>query len=75
MKKENYDVCARILSMGKAHHAFTGTGSIAAAAAACVKGSIMAWGRGSELKGNEFLKLGHPAGTLDVGAKVDFING
>ena len=40
--KHSIDVLARIVSMGKLHHAFTGTGSIALAVAAALPGASIA---------------------------------
>ncbi|KPF66366.1 3-methylitaconate isomerase [beta proteobacterium AAP99] len=61
------DLLARILSMGKLHHAFTGTGSVALAAASAVPGTIA-----SEIAGQRsHLRIGHTSGVLDVGAKAE----
>jgi len=65
---ERIDVLARIMSMGRLHHAFTGTGSIALAVAAALPGSVV----------NEVARtlpglptrIGHPSGVLAVGAEV-----
>lgn len=62
------DLTARILSMGKLHHAMTGTGAVAIAAAAAIPGTVvsnlMPEGRLSSLT------FGHPSGTLKVGAEA-----
>jgi probable AcnD-accessory protein PrpF len=63
---EQVDVLARIMSMGKLHHAFTGTGSIAVAAAAVLPGSVV-----HELvrvAPGQPLRIGHVSGRLSVGA-------
>lgn len=65
---ERIDVLARIMSMGRLHHAFTGTGSIALAVAAALPGSVV----------NEVARtlpglptrIGHQSGVLAVGAEV-----
>ena len=62
------DICARILSMGKLHHAMTGTGAVAIAVAASIPGTQV-----SELLGNTAraeIRFGHPSGTLNVGAQA-----
>lgn len=58
---------ARILSMGKLHHAMTGTGAVAIAAAAAIPGTIV-----SRILGDtrSELRFGHPSGTLKVGAEA-----
>jgi probable AcnD-accessory protein PrpF len=60
------DIVARILSMGKLHHAMTGTGAVAIAVAAAIRGTLL-----SRLLPNgaqETVRFGHPSGTLAVGA-------
>jgi probable AcnD-accessory protein PrpF len=65
----NIDLTARILSMGRLHHAFTGTGSIATAVAAALPGSVVA-GVCRETPAGVPIRIGHPAGRLEVGATV-----
>lgn len=64
---EDIDILARILSMGALHHAMTGTGAVAIAAAAAVPGTIV-----SQLLGGvqSSVRFGHPSGTLRVGAEA-----
>jgi 2-methylaconitate isomerase len=64
------DLVARILSMGRLHHAFTGTGSIAAAVAAAIPGTLVQDCLYEPLPPNRLLRLSHPAGVLEVGAQV-----
>ena len=64
------DLCARIFSMGKLHHAFTGTGAIATAVAANIPGTIVADCIETQLKENQTLRIGHSAGTLETSASV-----
>jgi len=58
---------ARIFSMGMLHHAMTGTGAVALAAAAAIPGTVV-----SEMLGEArtTLRFGHPSGTLEVGAQT-----
>lgn len=65
---EDIDILARILSMGKLHHAMTGTGAVAIAAAAAIPGTIV-----SNVLGDtkSELRFGHPSGTLKVGAEAE----
>lgn len=64
---------ARIFSMGQLHHAMTGTGAVALAAAAAIPGTLahalMPRHRDGELV------FGHPSGTLGVAAGVSQTDG
>ena len=62
------DLLARIFSMGKLHHAMTGTGAVAIAAAAAIPGTIVH--RMSALSPEGSIRFGHPSGTLRVGAEA-----
>ena len=65
------DITVRILSMGRLHHAVTGTGAIALAVAAVLPGTLVqriVAGQGD--LGNGRIRLGHPSGTLSVGAEA-----
>jgi probable AcnD-accessory protein PrpF len=67
------NLLARIFSMGKLHHAITGTGAIAIAAAAAIPGTLV---HGiAPLSAQGSLRLGHPSGTLCVGAEAVHENG
>jgi probable AcnD-accessory protein PrpF len=61
------DIAARIMSMGQLHHAMTGTGAVAIAAAAAVPGTIV-----SRILGGArgTLCFGHASGRLRVGAEA-----
>jgi 2-methylaconitate isomerase len=61
------DLCARIFSMGKLHHAMTGTGAVAIAVAAAIPGTIVSRLFGAAARREE-VRFGHPSGTLRVGA-------
>jgi 2-methylaconitate cis-trans-isomerase PrpF len=56
--------------MGKLHHAMTGTGAVALAAAAAVPGTVVARAIGG-LTGDGRVRFGHPSGTLTVGAAAE----
>lgn len=66
VKKEEIDLSVRVLSMGKLHHAITGTGAIAVAVAAAIPGTIV-----NRILGpysGSLIRLGHPSGSMSVGA-------
>ncbi len=65
------DLVARILSMGRLHHAFTGTGAIAAAVASAIPGTLVQGCLAAPLAPDRLLRLSHPAGVLEAGAWVE----
>jgi hypothetical protein len=65
---ESIDLSARIFSMGKLHHAMTGTGAVAIAAAAATPGTIVQ--RIAPLSKEGRVRFGHPSGTTSVGAEA-----
>ena len=67
------DVIARIVSMGKLHHAITGTGAVAVAVAAALEGTLV--NRIAGDIGDRQVQMGHTAGTVAVGAQTQQING
>jgi probable AcnD-accessory protein PrpF len=67
MRARDVDLCARIFSMGKLHHAMTGTGAVAIAVAAAVPGTVVARAVGGS-HAREEVRFGHPSGSLRVGA-------
>jgi probable AcnD-accessory protein PrpF len=68
------DVTIRMVSMGKLHHALTGTGAIATAVASAMEGTLV---HSARRPGADPLRtrLGHPSGTIAVGAEVSRENG
>ena len=62
------DLLARIFSMGVLHHAMTGTGAVAIAAAAAIPGTIVSHVAPAGADGR--VRFGHPSGTLSVGAEA-----
>ena len=73
IEPESIDLLARIFSMGKLHHAMTGTGAVAIAAAAAIPGTIVH--RLAGLSGVGRVRFGHPSGTLGVGAEAVYREG
>lgn len=62
------DINARILSMGKLHHAMTGTGAVAIAAAAAIPGTVVNALVAGHHDGQ--IRFGHPSGVMNVGAEA-----
>ena len=67
------DLMARIFSMGKLHHAMTGTGAVAIAVASSVPGTLVRRLLGDASR--ERVRFGHPSGTLTVGAEASQTDG
>lgn len=70
---ESIDLLARIFSMGPLHHAMTGTGAVAIAAAAVIPGTLVH--RLAPVGPDGRVRFGHPSGTLTVGAEASEVGG
>ena len=73
VKEENIDLLARVFSMGPLHHAMTGTGAVAIAAAVAIPGTIP--NRLAKKTPDGRVRFGHPSGTLSVGAEAREVDG
>ncbi|MBL8319076.1 MAG: 2-methylaconitate cis-trans isomerase PrpF [Burkholderiaceae bacterium] len=67
------DLVARIFSMGALHHAMTGTGAVAIAAAAAIPGTLVH--RVAPVGPDGRVRFGHPSGSLAVGAEAAEVEG
>lgn len=66
--EQSIDLLARIFSMGQLHHAMTGTGAVAIAAAAAIPGTVVH--RVAPVGKDGRVRFGHPSGSLSVGAEA-----
>lgn len=66
VRASDIELCARIFSMGRLHHAMTGTGAVAIAVAAAIRGTVVARLLGAGERHE--VRFGHPSGALTVGA-------
>jgi 2-methylaconitate cis-trans-isomerase PrpF len=65
---DQVDLVSRMISMGKTHRTFAGTSSMCLAVAAVIPGTIVhAVARRAQ---PDRVRIGHPAGVMDLGAKV-----
>jgi 2-methylaconitate cis-trans-isomerase PrpF len=65
---EQVDLVSRMISMGKTHRTFAGTSSMCLAVAAAIPGTVV-----NAVTRQVFpdrVRIGHPAGIMEVGAKV-----
>jgi probable AcnD-accessory protein PrpF len=77
------DLLARIFSMGQLHHAMTGTGAVAIAAAAAIPGTLVhrclrlapVVGGDAHAPTPGRVCFGHPSGRLSVGAEAAEVDG
>jgi 2-methylaconitate cis-trans-isomerase PrpF len=65
---EQVDLASRMISMGKTHRTFAGTSSMCLAVAAAVPGTVVYAVARRALP--DRVRIGHPAGILEIGAKV-----
>lgn len=70
---EYIDLVARAISMENTHRTFPATSSMCTAVAAAIDGTVVH--EVSRAASTERLRLGHPAGMMEVGAKVQCRNG
>ncbi len=70
VKPGDVDLLVRIFSMGQLHHAMTGTGAVAIAAAAAIPGTLV--NQVAPVGVDSRVRFGHPSGKLTVGAEAEF---
>lgn len=69
VRSSEIDLIARGVSMGRLHHAYEVTGSIATAAAAAIPGTIVNRAAGIELAPLLRVRIGHASGLIEVGIR------
>ena len=70
LKADEIDLQARIISMGRLHHAFTATGAIALAASAAVPGTTVNQLIGREITDGK-VTFGHRSGKMKLQVNVE----
>ncbi len=65
---DEVDLVSRMISMGKTHRTFAGTSSMCLAVAAAIPGTVVHAVTRQALP--DRVRIGHPAGIMEVGAKV-----
>ena len=73
VEASDVDLLVRALSMGQLHHAMMGTAAVAIATAATIPDTIVNLVAGGGER--EYIRFGHPSGTLRVGAKTECVDG
>ena len=67
---ERVDLVGRIMSMGRLHRSYALTGAICTAVAAQVEGTVVHAVARAGPDGERTVRIGHPAGVIEVGAVV-----
>lgn len=71
VEEKDADLVSRLLFMHHMHKTYPITGTVCTGAAMCIPGSI-AWEKmNPAARGRETLRIGHPAGVLEVKAKAE----
>ena len=73
VEAQDVDLLVRALSMGQLHHAMMGTAAVAIGTAAAVPGTLVNLAAGGGER--SAVRLGHPSGTLRVGAEARLQDG
>ncbi len=70
IRQADIDLVGRFFSMGALHHALPGTGAVALAVAAALPGTLAHRIVGDKSASGRQVRIGHPSGTLPVGAEM-----
>ena len=70
IRKENYDFLARMMFMQIMHKTYAGTGSICVSVASKIPGTLVYEAAKEESRNSSVVRFGHPAGVIEVEAKV-----
>jgi 2-methylaconitate cis-trans-isomerase PrpF len=68
LEAQQIDLLARAISMGNTHRTFPGTSSMCTAVAAAIEGTVV--NAVCRVSTPERLRIGHPAGIMEIGARV-----
>ncbi|MFN8522692.1 MAG: PrpF domain-containing protein [Chloroflexota bacterium] len=71
MAAADVDLVARMLSMSKCHRTMAGTGAMCTAVAALIEGTVVAEVASERARSTGVVRIGHPAGMLDIGVSVE----
>jgi 2-methylaconitate cis-trans-isomerase PrpF len=75
VQPEQVDIVARVVSDGRVHHAYTGTGSICTAVAGRIPGTIVNQIVRADASGYGTVRIGHAAGIIEIGVEMTERNG
>ncbi len=72
---DNVDVVSRLMFMQVMHKTYAGTGTICTGTASKIPGTIVNEALRPEAMERDLINIGHPAGVIDVEARVDATDG
>ena len=72
---DEIDLMARMMFMQKTHKTYAGTGAMCSAVAAFIEGTVINQVTKPEAKAARCVRIGHPAGVMDINASVTKENG
>lgn len=75
ISKTSIDVVSRLLFMLKVHRTYPGTGTVSTGAAAKIQGSVVWNMMTDEARKREIIRIGHPAGTIQVETRATVTKG
>ncbi len=73
--KTDIHIVSRLLFMLKMHRTYPGTGTVCTGAAAKIPGSVVWNMMADEAREKEIIRIGHPAGTIQVETRARITNG
>jgi len=71
LSEDRVDLVGRMLSMGKTHRTMAGTAAFCTAVAAAIDGTVVHEVSRPGVAGRGEVRIGHPAGVLDIGVAVE----
>jgi 2-methylaconitate cis-trans-isomerase PrpF len=71
IEEAQLDFLARMMAMGSLHRAYGVSGTICTAGAAMIEGTVVNEVIESRIIGSRTLRLGHPAGVIELGADLE----
>jgi hypothetical protein len=75
IEPQEVGLLARMMSMGTLHRSYAVSGAVATAGAAMIPGTVVSDLLPETARGRDLLRIGHPGGTIEVGAVIESRSG
>jgi hypothetical protein len=75
IEPQEVGLLARMMSMGTLHRSYAVSGAVATAGAAMILGTVVSDLLPETARGRDLLRIGHPGGTIEVGAVIETRSG